>query len=133
MATDTKVLSEARELIETRLREINEETKRPERAVASLNDGRRGPGRPRGSKTKAVDTPKGGDAPRKRRRRGGTRSDQALTLVVKQPGITGSQIAAKLKSDPNYVYRVMGGLVAEGKVKKEGRGYVRQREVRRDL
>ncbi len=65
-----------------------------------------------------------GGAIRKRRRRGGTRSDQALKLVAKRPGITGSQIAVRLKSDPNYVYRVMGGLVAEGKVKKDGRGYV---------
>lgn len=123
VATETKVLKDARELIENRLREINEETKRLERAVASLNGERRGPGRPRGSKSKATTSKNGSDNPT-RQRRGGSRSDQALKLVSKNPGITGSQIAAKLKCDPNYVYRVMGGLVSTGKVKKEGRGYL---------
>lgn len=124
MAADTKVLKDARELIENRLREIDEETKRLERAVASLNGERRGPGRPRKARAKVATTPGSASGSRKRRRRGGTRSDQALKLVAKQPGITGSQIAAKLRCDPNYVYRVMGGLLADGKVKKDGRGYL---------
>lgn len=126
VATETKVLKDARELIESRLREINEETRRLERAVASLNGERRGPGRPRKSKAKAsvAATPKSGSDSRKRRRRSGTRSDQALDVVAKNPGITGSQIATKLKSDPNYVYRVMGELVAEGKVQKDRRRYL---------
>lgn len=123
MATDTKVLKDARELIENRLREINDETKRLERAVASLKGERRGPGRPRRSKPKPSSS-KNGSAVSTRRRRGGTRSDQALKLVAKNPGITGSQIATKLKSNPNYVYRVMSELVASGQVKKDGRGYV---------
>ena len=43
------VLDEARTLIEERLEELDEERKRLERALADLNGGRRGPGRPRGS------------------------------------------------------------------------------------
>ena len=123
MAVETRVLDDARELIESRLREINAETKRLERAVASLKGERRGPGRPPGARSKKSISGNGSGRPT-RRRRSGTRSDQALRLVAKNPGIGGSQIAAKLKSDPNYVYRVMGALVAEGKVQKEGRGYL---------
>ena len=39
------------------------------------------------------------------------------------PAIHASEIATKLKIKPNYVYRVMAGLVEDGKVTKKGRGY----------
>ena len=120
MADDTNVLDKARGLIEERLKELKDETARLEKALANLKGGeRRGPGRPPGSRRS-----KAGGGKRRRRRRGGTRADHALKAVQENPGITASQIAAKLKIKPNYVYRVMSDLTADGKVAKDGRGYI---------
>ena len=119
MADDAGVLDKARRLIEDRLKELDDERKRLEKALGNLTGHRRGPGRPRGSRA-----PSSGTGTRKRRRRrGGTRADHALKAVQAQPGITASEIATKLKIKPNYVYRVMAGLVEDGKVTKKGRGY----------
>ena len=74
-----------------------------------------GPGGPRGSRSRAT----GG----RRRRRGGTRADQAVKLIEANPGITASEIAKRMKIKPNYLYRVLGDLQKEGRVKKDGRTY----------
>jgi hypothetical protein len=124
MPPTTNVLDEARSLVEKRLAELDAERKRLERALADLGGkavGRR-PGRPRGSVSKktatAPATPR-----RRRRRRGGTRADQAVSLVEKNPGINASEIAKTMKIKPNYLYRVLGDLEKEGRVKKKGRQY----------
>ncbi len=62
-----------------------------------------------------------GGAPRRRRK--GTRADQAVTLVEGSPGISASEIAKTMKIKPNYLYRVLGDLEKEGRVKKKGRQY----------
>lgn len=63
-------------------------------------------------------------APRKRRnRKGGTRADQAVSLITERPGIGASAIASEMSIKPNYLYRVLGDLEKEGRVKKEGREY----------
>jgi transposase-like protein len=114
MPPTSNVLDEARTLVEKRLRELDQERARLERALADLTGGRVGrrrPGRPRGS---------GGG---RRRRRGGTRADQAVKMVSENPGITASEVAKRLKIKPNYLYRVMGDLQKEGRVRKRGRGY----------
>ncbi len=121
MPSTTHVLDEARDLVKRRLSELDDERKRLERALAELGGkvtgGRvgRGPGRPRGSGRK-----KGG-APRRRRK--GTRADQAVKLVEGSPGISASDIAKTMKIKPNYLYRVLGDLEKEGRVKKKGRQY----------
>lgn len=115
MAESANVLDKARSLIEGRLKELDEERKRLEKALANLKGGHRGPGRPRGSASS--------NGRRRRSRRGGTRAEHALKAVEEQPGISASEIATKLKIKPNYVYRVMAGLVEDGKVTKDGRGY----------
>jgi hypothetical protein len=104
---------------------------------------RRGPGRPRGSKsrttgarrgrppkaataTEAASTATTAVAPRRRagRRKGsGTRAAQALTFVKGQPGITIPELAAKMSIKQNYLYRVLPGLEQEKKIKKQGRGW----------
>ncbi len=112
--SSSNVLNEARALVERRLQELDQERARLERALADLSGGkvgRRRPGRPRGSS--------GG----RRRRRGGTRADQAVKIVTSNPGISASEIAKQLKIKPNYLYRVMGDLQKEGRVRKRGRGY----------
>lgn len=123
MPSTTHVLDEARDLVKKRLAELDDERKRLERALSELGGkaaGRaagRGPGRPRGSGKR------GGGSPKKRRRRKGTRADQAVALVAGNPGISASDIAKQMKIKPNYLYRVLGDLEKEGRVKKKGRQY----------
>jgi hypothetical protein len=74
---------------------------RPRRAPAGARRGRRG--RPRGS--------------------GGT-SKKALEVIRQNPGIKVSELARELKMrHPNYLYRVLPQLEAQGAVRKEGKGW----------
>jgi len=115
----TNVLDEARELLQKRLADLDEERKRLERALAELGGkARRAPGRPRGSKSGSTGAPR-----RRHKRRGGTRADQAVNLISKDPGISASDVAKQMKIKPNYLYRVLGDLEKEGRVKKQGRQY----------
>lgn len=129
MPSTTNVLDEARELVEKRLADLDEERKRLERALAELGGKatRRAPGRPRGKKAAASSgdsTAAPAATPRRRRkRRGGTRADQAVGLIEKEPGISASDVAKQMKIKPNYLYRVLGDLEKEGRVKKQGRQY----------
>ena len=124
----SNVLDEARDLVLKRLADLEDERKRLERALAELGGKttttRRSPGRPRGSKSTAKAAAGGSAAPKKRRkRRGGTRADQAVKLIEDQPGISASDVAKTMKIKPNYLYRVLGDLEKEGRVKKQGRQY----------
>jgi len=127
------VFDEARDALERSVRELREQLSQAEEALEKLGgkatsrvsgrrgSGRRGPGRPKGSTNKASG---GTTAPRKRRkRRGGTRADQAVKLIESQPGISASDVAKTMKIKPNYLYRVLGDLEKEGRVKKDGRQY----------
>lgn len=122
MPSTTNVLDEARELVQNRLADLDEERKRLERALAELGGkiARRAPGRPRG-KRKAATTAT--TTRRRRKRRGGTRADQAVSLIEKEPGISAAEVAKQMKIKPNYLYRVLGDLEKEGRVKKQGRKY----------
>jgi hypothetical protein len=129
MPSTTNVLDEARDLVVKRLAELDEERKRLERALTELGGGskttaRRAPGRPRGSKSSTT-TSTAAATPRKKRRkrRGGTRADQAVGLIEGAPGISASDVAKQMKIKPNYLYRVLGDLEKEGRVKKDGRKY----------
>jgi hypothetical protein len=78
--------------------------------------GRRGPGRPPGSKNR----------PRRkttRSRAGGTRAEHALKAIRANPGITIPELADKLKIRPNYLYCVTAQLQKERKIKKRGREF----------
>lgn len=123
MPEGSKVLDQASSLIEERLKELDDERKRLERALADLKGTRRGPGRPRGSGSGSSSASRSSGGRRRRRRRGGTRGDQALKHVQENPGIRASEIATKLNIKPNYVYRVMSDLEKDGKVVKNGREY----------
>jgi predicted Rossmann fold nucleotide-binding protein DprA/Smf involved in DNA uptake len=127
------VFDEARDALERSVRELREQLSQAEEALEKLGGkatgrspgrrgpGRRGPGRPKGSTNKAS---AGTTTPRKRRkRRGGTRADQAVQLIESQPGISASDVAKTMKIKPNYLYRVLGDLEKEGRVKKDGRQY----------
>jgi len=124
MPPSTNHLDVAREALERTIRELEDQIKQAEQALAALGGkvARRGPGRPRGSAGKK--TAKAAAAPRRRRkRRGGTRADQAVKLIEDNPGISASDVAKQMKIKPNYLYRVLGDLEKEGRVKKDGRNY----------
>jgi len=122
---------EARDALERTVKELRDQLTQAEEALEKLGGKatRRGPGRPKGSTRKSS---RGGStgssstaaAPRRRRkRRGGTRADQAVQLIESQPGISASDVAKAMKIKPNYLYRVLGDLEKEGRVKKDGRQY----------
>ena len=162
----TDFLDQKRAEIKTRLNELTplvDEFHRLEAAVAALAGlksagasaavaavpARRGPGRPRGSRTTArrsapvasAAAPTDGDsagtvtaAPQRKRasrstgrrpgRRpgSGARAAETLSLVQAQPkGITIPELAAVMGIKQNYLYRVLPALQKEGKVRKSGR------------
>jgi DNA invertase Pin-like site-specific DNA recombinase len=120
MPGTTQVLDEASNLIKKRLGELDDERKRLEKALVELGGkAARRAGRPPGRRP----GPSPSSPPKKRRRRKGTRADKAVKLVEKTPGITASEIAKAMKIKPNYLYRVLGDLQKEGRLRKEGRKY----------
>ena len=107
----SSTVEKARSLLEERRGELRTELDQIEKALSGLGAKKRGPGRPRGSAGR-------------RRRRGGSRADQAVKIVADSPGITASEIAKKMSlKAPNYLYRVLPELEKEGRVRKEGKGY----------
>ena len=115
-----------RKLVEDRLEELDKERAELKQALAELGGRRSGGsgrrGRPK-SDSGSTSKPASGSRPGRRRRKGGTRSEHAEQAVADKPGIKASEIAEQLKIKPNYVYRVMGDLLKEGRVTKKGMGY----------
>ena len=107
----SNTVDQARTLLERRLRELDDERRQVQAALAGLGkSARRGPGRPRGTG--------------RRRRRGSTRADQAVKIITENPGIKVSELGRRMKlNHPNYLYRVLPDLEKEGRVKKRGAGY----------
>ena len=148
----TDFLDEKRNEITARMAELKplvEEHRRLESAVAALDGipngasvasprstlARRGPGRPRGSKTNtapASPKPPSTAKPTARRGRGrrkgtGSRGAEALALIDEHPGITILELAARMGIKQNYLYRVLPTLAKEHKVVKDGSGYYPKR------
>ena len=119
---DSHVLEETRKLIQQRIEELDEERKRLERALAELGGKIRRVGRPPGR-------PAGGNraggkgSTGKRRGRKGKRAEQTVKFVADNPGTTAGDVAKAMKIKPNYLYRVLGDLEKEGRVKKKGQQY----------
>ena len=125
-------------------------TARASATAAPAAPAKRGPGRPRGSKSRTTTGKRRGRPPGRktaeaaststpaaaattttatpprragRRKGSGTRAAQALSFVSGQPGITIPELAAKMGIKQNYLYRVLPGLEQEKKIKKQGRGW----------
>jgi AraC-like DNA-binding protein len=120
-------LAEKLQEIDDRLKELQEETQRLQKARQALAGAgagggrRRGPGRPRGSRS----TGSTNGRRRRRSRAGGTAAQKVLEVVRQNPGITVSQAGDQLGyTQKNYLYRVFHNLTEDGAVKKEGKGYV---------
>jgi len=60
---------------------------------------------------------------RRRKRQGGSRLDQFVELVTKEPGITVARAAEVMQVQPNYLYRVAKDATEENKVIKDNKGY----------
>ena len=117
----TDFLDEKRKEIDARLRELRplvDEFNRLEKAAAALD----GVGAPRRSAPAARRRRSGGGR-RGRPRGSGNRAKQALELVRARPGIRISEMAESMGIQPNYLYRVMPTLEAEGQVVKRDRGW----------
>jgi hypothetical protein len=117
-------LDEKRKEIDARLRELRplvDEYNRLEKAAAALSGvggARRASPRRRGGGNSRA-----GGGRRGRPRGSGNRAKQALELVRARPGITIAEMAGAMKIQPNYLYRVMPSLEAEGQVVKREKGW----------
>ncbi len=129
MPPRTDFLTKQRQQIEARLKELqpaHEEyltllEARDALAGVKTADGRRGPGRPPGKR--GPGRPPGSGRKTTRRRRGGTRSEQALELIKQNPGITVADIADRMGIRQNYLYRVTQELMKDRKVSRRNGGF----------
>ncbi|HET9094226.1 MAG TPA: hypothetical protein VFN36_03980 [Solirubrobacteraceae bacterium] len=109
--------------IDKRLKELKEEESRLLAARAALAGGGSSRAASRGPRAAAPATTRRRPGRPRGRRGGNTRSAQALELVRGRPGITIPEIAAEMKIEPNYLYRVMPKLTSDGQVTREGQGW----------
>jgi hypothetical protein len=119
-------LDEKRREIDARMRELRplvDEYNRLEKASSALA-GVGGTQRATATGRRRRRTATGAGGGRRGRPRGsGNRAKQALELVRAQPGITIGEMAAAMKIQPNYLYRVMPTLASEGQVVKRDKGW----------
>jgi predicted HTH transcriptional regulator len=105
------VVKQARDLLSVRLTELDKEKRQVERAMEALGPASNGSG-PAPAKARRV---------KRRKRQGGTRLEEARTLIERTPGITAGEIAKQMRIKPNYLYRVVAQLEKDGVVRKSGR------------
>ena len=120
----TDFLDEKRKEIDARLRELRplvDEYQRLERAAAALAGVTRASARP--AQRASTRRRRGGAGRRGRPRGSGKRALQAQELVSARPGITIPELAEAMGIKTNYLYRVMPALQAEGKIRKDGKGW----------
>lgn len=128
MSNSTNAVDAAADLIRERIRELDAERGQLEKALSSLTGvgtgstaGRRGGAKRSKTTTRGRST--GLPKISQRRRKGGTRAEQAVKLIGNNPGIAAGEIAKQLNLKPNYMYRVLSDLQAAGHVVKKGRAY----------
>ncbi len=113
----SEAIESARKMIEARLRELDLEAKRLDRALQSL--GESGPAKRRGRpRRKAATSAKG-----KRRAPRGQRRGQFLAALEKSPGAKASEIARQLGISPNQAHTLARRLHKQKAIRKSGKGY----------
>ena len=113
------VTRDVRRQVEARIKELEPlvaEYERLQQVVVLLDE----PESPRGRSTPRRSLPRSASS----RRAQGQRSDDALKLIQEKPGITVADTAEALGIGTTYLYRLLPRLEREGKIRKEGRGYV---------
>ncbi len=106
------VVEQARRVIETRLHELEAETRRLRNALTSLGDRRPSTARRRTKRQTAT-----------RRAPRGQRQKQFLDAVKKNPGAPVSEIAKDIGVAPQQLYPVARRLHEKGEIRKQGKGY----------
>lgn len=127
-------LADARDLIQSRLADLDAEAKQLERALASLGEGSgtrsRRPGRPRKSPATPAEvtaTPPKRRASRKRkgakRAPRAQRREQFLAALQKSPGAKATEVAKAIGISADQAHTLAGRLQKEGAIRKRGKGY----------
>jgi hypothetical protein len=125
-------IDDARNLIQSRLADLDAEAKSLERALASMGEGsvprRRRPGRPRKRAATATSTPSKRRSARKRkgakRAASGERREQLLAAVKDSPGARPAELAKAIGVKPAQVHALIAKARAEKLIVKRGNGYV---------
>jgi hypothetical protein len=122
-------IDDARQLIESRLAELEIEAEQLERALGSLGEGsgprRRRRGRPTGAAA-APAKPKRTPAPRRKRSKRaarGQRRDELLAAIKATPGARPSELAKAIGVNPPQVHALIAKARAEKLIVKKGDGY----------
>jgi ribosomal protein S25 len=122
------VLSEIRSSLEKRLRELEPlitEHAQVRKALDALEEagkraaGTAGNAAKRSRAVKATGAVRGRGRPRGT----GSRAQEVLAHVHKQPGVTIAELAKRMKIKPNYLYRILPQLEKDGKLHKRDKGY----------
>jgi hypothetical protein len=124
-------IDDARQLIESRLTELDAEAKKLARALASLGEGntsrRHGPGRPPDPVAAGSPAP---PKPGRRRRPGpteraprGQRRQELLAAIKAEPGARPSALARSIGIRPTQVHALIAKARAEKLIVKRGEGF----------
>ena len=122
------VLSELRSSLEKRLRELEPliaEHAQVRKALDALEGVGKRASATAGSAAKRSRAVKASGTGRARGRPRGTgsRAQEVLAHVHKQPGVTIAELATRMNIKPNYLYRVLPQLEKDGKLHKRDKGY----------
>jgi hypothetical protein len=104
------VLAEARKVIETRLKELEDEAQKLRDVLANLDGGK--PTRRRRRRP-----------PSTRRAPRGQRQEEFLIAVKRNPGVPVGQIAKEIGVAPQQLYPIARRLHQKGEIRKRGKGY----------
>jgi type II secretory pathway component HofQ len=126
-------LDAARNLIQSRLADLDAEAKRLERALAGLGEGRaprsRRPGRPRKRAAAATSAPPKPKRSLARKRRAtkraprGHRREQLLAAIKASPGARPSELARSIGVKSTQVHALIAKARAEKLIVKRGKGF----------
>ena len=123
-------IDDARQLISSRLAELDTEAKQLERALAGLGEGSGQGGRRRGRPAKAVGAETAPPSKPRRRatRKGrrvprGQRRQELLAAIKASPGAKTSELAESIGIKPNQVHALIAKARAEKLIVKSGNGY----------
>jgi sugar-specific transcriptional regulator TrmB len=119
---------EIRNLIDTRLSEIEDEAGRLQRALEHLEPRRRR-GRPagsagrRGSKAQGRPPAKVPRLPKAKRAARGERQRQLVAAIKKMPGASPGELADAIEVGSTQAHRMIRSLEGKGTIKKKGQGF----------